>query len=75
MTNKLKVRKIGGSLGTVIPKELAARMQVREGDALYAVETDRGVLLTPTDPDFEDAMRIFEDVRRQYRNALSELAK
>jgi hypothetical protein len=28
----------------------------------------------PDDPDFEDAMRAFAEVRRQYRNALKKLA-
>lgn len=72
---KVTVRKMGGSLGVTLPKDFAKRMQVREGDTLYAVETDQGILLTPLDPTFEKAMRIYERGARKYRNALRELAK
>ena len=34
----------------------------------------RGILLTPFDPAFEDGMRAFAEVNREYRNALRELA-
>jgi putative addiction module antidote len=75
MVTKLTLRKVGGSLATTIPKELAERLAVKEGDHLFAVETEGGVMLTPYDPDFEDAMEAFEQIRREYRNAFRELAK
>ena len=75
MATKLKLRKVGGSLSTIIPKELADRMNVREGDEFYAVETENGFLLTPVDPDFDRAMEAFEIGRRKYRNALRKLAE
>jgi hypothetical protein len=28
----------------------------------------------PSDPDFQDAMQAFEQIRRQYRNTLKKLA-
>lgn len=75
MVTKLTVRRVGGSLSTIIPKELAERMHIAEGDELFAVETEGGVLLTPYDPDFEQAMEAFEIGRRRYRNALRKLAE
>jgi hypothetical protein len=39
-----------------------------------AARTERGILLTPYDPVFEEGMRAFEEVNKQYRNALRELA-
>jgi antitoxin MazE len=75
MATKLTVRKIGGSLGTLIPKELAEQMRISEGDQFFAVPAEGGVLLTPYDPDFEDAMAAFEEIRKEYRNAFRELAK
>jgi antitoxin MazE len=75
MATKLTVRKVGGSLSTIIPKELAEQMRISEGDQLFAVPTEGGVLLTPYDPDFADAMEAFQEIRREYRNALRELAK
>lgn len=39
------------------------------------VETDRGILLTPYDPDAEAALRVAAKAAKKYRNALRELAK
>jgi hypothetical protein len=36
---------------------------------------ENGVLLTPYDPDFHDAIQAFAEVRRQYRNTLKKLAE
>jgi len=58
-----------------LPKEMAERLQVRPGDRIFAIETENGVLLTPCDPNFHDAMQSFTEVRRQYRNMLKKLAE
>ena len=72
---KIKVRKIGNSLGAILPGEVAARLRVREGDNLSMTETADGIQLSPYDPDFEAVMSAFERGRKRYRNALRLLAK
>lgn len=72
---KLKVRKIGNSLGTTLPQEVLRKLNVAEGDSLFVTETPQGVQLTAYDPSFEAAMQAFEKTRKKYRNALRELAK
>jgi antitoxin MazE len=72
---KLKVRKIGNSYGVILPKEVLERLQVKDGDAVYATPTPDGVQLSAGDPDFEKAMEAYAEGKRQYRNALRELAK
>lgn len=72
---KLKIRKVGNSAGVTLPKEALARLKVGEGDTLILTETPDGFVVTPFDVDFEESMRIFEEGRKQYRNALRELAK
>ncbi len=71
----LKARKIGNSLGVILPKELLEQLHIKEGDTVYASSTPDGVQLTPYDPDFEVAMKAYSRTRRKYRNALRELAK
>lgn len=71
----LKLRKIGNSLGLIIPREMQEALRVSEGDMLFSSFTEQGIQLTPYDPDFEVAMQAFERTRRKYRNALKELAK
>jgi len=42
---------------------------------MFAVQTDRGILLTPYDPTFKDAVEAYERFSRRYHNALKELAE
>lgn len=75
MTRNLKLRRAGGSIAATLPKDMADRLHLRAGDDVLAVETDRGILLTPYSADFEEAMGIAAEVSGRYRNALRELAK
>lgn len=72
----LQVRKIGNSLGFILPKETAARLNLKEGDKLFPVEQPGGgLVLTPHDPDFEKAMEVARRGMKRYHSALAELAK
>ena len=73
--HKVKLRKIGNSLGMTIPKEALARLKVEEGDQLILTECKDGYIVTPYDADFEEAMQYANEATRTYRNALRELAK
>jgi putative addiction module antidote len=76
MPIETKIRKIGNSLGIVLPKEALQALKVQEGDTLYLTEAPQGSLrVTPERPGFDDAMRIAEEGMNRYRNALRELAK
>ena len=75
MTRALKLRKAGGSIAATLPKDMADRLHLAAGDTVLAVETDRGILLTPYDPDTEEALAIAAKVAGRYRNAMRELAK
>ena len=47
---ELKVRKIGNSLGVVLPKEAISRLRAGDGDRLFLVEGPNGAYqLTPYD--------------------------
>jgi hypothetical protein len=54
---------------------MADRLNLEAGDLVLAVETDRGILLTPYDPDAERALTVARKAAKRYRNALRELAK
>ncbi len=71
----LKLRKIGSSVGVILPKEMLEKLHLSEGDQLFADATPDGLQLTPYDPDFEAAMQVFSSTRKRYRNALRQLAK
>jgi putative addiction module antidote len=71
----LKVRRIGNSVGVVLPKEVVSRLRVEPGDQLYLTDTERGVELSPYDPDFEADMEMAREIMRKRRAVLRELAK
>jgi putative addiction module antidote len=76
MVVQLKLRKVGNSVGLVLPKEALARLNVEEGDALYLTDTtDGGFRVTANNPEFGAKMRVAESISRRYRHALKELAK
>lgn len=75
MTVTVKLRKIGNSLGLILPKDVAEHLHVGEGDTLHVLTDADGARLTPYDPDFEKSMEAFQRTRRKYRNALRALAK
>lgn len=69
------IRAIGNSAGTTIPKAMLERYHLAEGDRIYLVETEDGVLITPHDPLLLRVMQAGERVSKKYKNALRELAK
>lgn len=76
MSHRTKLRKIGNSLGVILPKETLNELQVEEGQALYITIAEDGSLrLAPVDEEFERQMEIGRDLTKRYRNALRELAK
>jgi putative addiction module antidote len=71
-----KVRKIGNSLGVVLPKEAVSRLGADEGDRLFLIEGPDGAYqLTPYDPAFVKKMKKAEDIIGRYRNTLHALSK
>ncbi len=72
---KLKVRRVGNSLGVILTKDVAERLHVAADDTLFMTETPDGIQLSPYDPEFEAAMKAFEKTRDKFRNAFRELSK
>jgi putative addiction module antidote len=76
MPIETKVRRIGNSLGIVLPKEALQRLRVEEGATLYLTEAPNDSLsITPERPGFKEKMEIAESLMQRYRNALRELAQ
>jgi putative addiction module antidote len=72
----LQVKKVGNSLGLILPKELLARLKLKEGDKLHVIEqTERGFKLTPYDPKHAKAMEIARRSFRKYADTYKALAK
>jgi len=73
---ELKLRRIGNSLGVVLPREAVNRLRAGDGDRLFLIEGPNGAYqLTPYDPTFEKKMELAENIIGRYRNTLHTLAK
>ena len=73
---ELKIRKIGNSLGVVLPKESLARLKVREGETLYFTESeDGGYRLTGYNENFAKQVLEAEKIMQQDKDLLRELSK
>jgi putative addiction module antidote len=75
MIRDVSLRKAGGSVAATLPKDMADRLHMKAGDRILAVETDRGILLTPYNPATTEALAIAAKAARRYKHALKELAK
>lgn len=75
MAKKTTIRAIGNSAGATIPRQMLERYRLATGDRVHLIETDEGILITPFDPLFSEAIGIYEEGARRYRNAMRELAQ
>lgn len=75
MSKQLKLRRIGNSVGVVLPKELLAVLNAKEGDDISVTEMPNGIQLNKPDSEFEAHMEEVEKIMERYPNTLRALAK
>ncbi len=75
MVRHVRLRRMGGSVGATLPKDLADRFHLEAGDEVMAVETAQGILLTPYDADVDEALSVAAEAQKRFQGALRELAK
>ncbi len=73
--NSITLRKIGNSLGFIVPKGDLDALGLSEGDKMVLVRGPDGLRLIPYDPKFADAVEDARDYMRRHRDAMRELAK
>lgn len=71
----LEIKTIGNSAGIILPKEALALLHANRGDTLYLTETPEGYLLSPYDPRLAKQLQAAEDIMREDREVLHQLAK
>ena len=75
MPETSKLRKFGGSLGVILPKQVTEALALEEGDELFISATADGIHITPYDPEFAAALDDARAFMRTHREAFRELAK
>jgi putative addiction module antidote len=69
------VRRIGNSLGVILPKELLDRYGIKEGDALDVNPGHDSIELSLRNADLAEQLKAARIGMEKYRVALRELAK
>lgn len=75
MTEKLKIRKVGNSLGLILSQSILKSLNLGEGDEIFLVKTANGMMITPYDPAFANALEDAQEFMKSHRNALKKLAE
>ena len=72
----MKVRKVGNSLGVILPRDILNALGVDEGDSIDIVQTEDGrIELAIVDREADDLMSMAEEIMAENRAVLRALAK
>jgi len=71
----LKLVRIDGSLGVILPEDVLLRLQLQAGDPVSMVDMDRGVAIVPCSPEFAEQVGIGRAIMKEWRTVLRDLAK
>ncbi len=69
------VRKIGNSLGIIIPKSVTDSLHLKEGDTVTVETEGNSIKLTALDPEFEKWTQAYNQLNMDYKEVLQALAK
>ena len=75
MVQTITLRKIGGSVGAILPKDMLDRQHLHAEDQVFVIETTQGILLTAVDPATTEALAAYAVLARENRAAMAALAK
>ncbi len=70
-----KIRKVGNSLGLILPKQLVEELHLKTGDKLSVEKKGSGIELQPVDQEFEDWADAYRQLNKDYKDVLKELSK
>ncbi len=75
MVQAITLKKIGGSVGVIIPKDMLSRQHLEANDEVFAMETAQGILLMAVDPATTAALAAYAEVAKENRAAMATLAR
>ena len=72
---KLRVIRIGNSLGVILPKEITSQLRIGKGDVLFATLSPNGLEVSPYNADLEAEIAMGQAFMNEYRETFKVLAK
>ncbi len=73
--NRSKVRRIGDSLGIILPEEVLEHLEAGEGDELALIRMQHACLLLRPGSKFQRTMQHAAECMNRYANTLRDLSK
>ena len=70
-----KIRKVGNSLGVILPKQLIEELHLKKGDKLSIERNGSNLELRPIDPEFEQWAEAYRQLNTDYKDVLKALAE
>lgn len=70
-----KIRKVGNSLGVILPKQLIDELHLKTGDKISIERKGSNLELKPIDPEFEEWAEAYRQLSTDYKDVLKELAE
>jgi len=70
-----KIRKIGNSLGVILPKQVIDELHLKTGDKVSIDRKGSNLELRPIDPEFEEWAEAYRQINTDYKDVLKALAE
>jgi putative addiction module antidote len=70
-----KIRKVGNSLGVILPKHLIEELHLKSGDKISIERKGTGLELRPVDSEFEEWAKAYHELNTNYKDVLKALAE
>ncbi|MCC5907314.1 MAG: AbrB/MazE/SpoVT family DNA-binding domain-containing protein [Balneolaceae bacterium] len=70
-----KIRKIGNSLGVILPKQVIDELHLKTGDKVSIDRKGANLELRPIDPEFEEWAEAYRQINTDYKDVLKALAE
>lgn len=70
-----KIRKIGNSLGVILPKQLIEELHLKTGDKVSIARKGSNLEIRPIDPEFEEWADAYRQLNTDYKDVLKALAE
>lgn len=72
---RLKLIKIGNSIGVILPKEIVSRFKLKKGGELFLTQTVERCVIISFDPALAEQLTVGRELMSEYRDTFHQLAK
>jgi putative addiction module antidote len=70
-----KIRKVGNSLGVILPKQLIEELHLKTGDKVKIERKGSNLELRPVDPEFDEWAEAYRQLNTDYKDVLKALSE